>query len=159
MQRLRAIVEALSDTAGGLAGAAVLFLTGMVASGVVARSVFDAPFLFVEELSGYVVLVIVFLGLAHTMRADGHIRVDVLISNVGGPLRRALQVGCALMALVWSLAVMAGTWRLVEEYYTESIRSFAYLQVLLWIPGAFMVIGAALLALQCLALLLPVRPD
>jgi hypothetical protein len=50
--------------------------------------------------------------------------------------------------------VVAGTARLVHEYYTQSVLSFAYTQTPLWIPGSLMVVGALLLALQCVAMLL-----
>src|SRR5687768_1133664 len=111
MRRLAAVVEALSDAAGAVAGAATLLLTVMVTSGVAARRVFNAPFLFVEEFSGYVVLAIVFLGLAYTMRSGGHIRVDIVQDRVRGRARTALQGACLLVALAWSGFLVAGTWR------------------------------------------------
>jgi TRAP-type C4-dicarboxylate transport system permease small subunit len=157
MRRLAALVEALSDAAGAVAAAATLLLALMVTSGVAARRVFNAPFLFVEEFSGYVVLAIVFLGLAYTMRADGHIRVDIVQDRVRGRARTALQAACLLVALAWSGFVIAGTWRLVAEYYTQNVLSFAYLQTPLWIPGSLMVAGGILLALQCLAMLVRLR--
>jgi TRAP-type C4-dicarboxylate transport system permease small subunit len=157
MRRLAAVLEALSDAAGAVAAGATLLLTVMVTSGVAARRVFNAPFLFVEEVSGYVVLAIVFLGLAYTLRTGGHIRVDVVQDRLRGRARTALHVASLLIALVWSGFVVAGTWRLVSEYYTQNVLSFAYLQTPLWIPGSLMVVGGILLALQCVAMLLRVR--
>ena len=157
MRRLAALVEALSDAAGAAAAAAILLLTVMVTSGVAARRVFNAPFLFVEEVSGYAVLAIVFLGLAYTMRTDGHIRVDIVHERLRGRARTALQAACLLVALAWSCFVVLGTWRLVAEYYTQNVLSFAYLQTPLWIPGSLMVAGGVLLALQCFAMLVRLR--
>jgi TRAP-type C4-dicarboxylate transport system permease small subunit len=157
VRALAAAIDALSDAAGYLAAAAMLLLTGMVTAGVVARRVLNAPFLFVEELSGYVVLAIVFLGLAHTFRGGGHIRVDFLLGRTTGTARTALQAACLLVALAWAGFLLAGTWRLVHEYWTQGVRSFAYLQTPLWIPGSLMVVGAVLLVLQILSLL--THPD
>jgi TRAP-type C4-dicarboxylate transport system permease small subunit len=153
VRRLAAAVDALSDAAGAVAAAATVVLTVMVTAGVAARRVFNAPFLFVEELSGYLVLAIVFLGLATTLKAGGHIRVDILLGRATGAARVALQVGCLLVALVWAGFVVAGTARLLTEYWTQHVRSFAYLQTPLWIPATVMVAGAVLLFLQILALL------
>lgn len=153
MRRLAAAVDALSDAAGAVAGAATVVLTVMVTAGVAARRVFNAPFLFVEELSGYLVLAIVFLGLATTLRTGGHIRVDILLGRTTGAVRIALQVGCLLVALAWAGFVVAGTTRLLMEYWTQHVRSFAYLEAPLWIPASVMVAGAVLLVLQILALL------
>jgi TRAP-type C4-dicarboxylate transport system permease small subunit len=154
VRRLAAVLDALSTAAAAVAAAATLLLTLMVTSGVVARRVFNTPFLFVEELSGYVVLGIVFLGLAYTLRTGGHIRVDIVHDRLVGRARTALQAACLTLALVWAGFVVAGTARLVHEYYTQSVLSFAYTQTPLWIPGSLMVVGALLLALQCVAMLL-----
>ncbi|MBI2197118.1 MAG: TRAP transporter small permease [Candidatus Rokubacteria bacterium] len=157
MHRLAARIEWLSDAAAAVAGGATLGLTVMVASGVVARRVFNAPFLFVEELSGYVVLAIVFLGLAHTLRVGGHVRVELLINSVGGALRTALRGAAIVLAGVWAVFFLLAAMYQVSEFYTQGILSFAYLQTPLWVPGSFMVVGGLLLTLQCVALLLRLR--
>jgi TRAP-type C4-dicarboxylate transport system permease small subunit len=159
VRRLGRLAEALSDLGAGLAGVATLLLALMVAAGVVARRGLGAPLLFVEELSGYLVAGIVFLGLAHTFRTGGHIRVEVLLGRTRGPLRRFLQRGALALAVLWAALVLGGTARLVHEYLTQQVRSFAYLQTPLWMPGLAMVLGAALLLLQCLARLGGPEPD
>ncbi len=159
MHRLAARIEWLSDAAGAVAGAATLGLTVMVAAGVVARRVFNAPFLFVEELSGYVVLAIVFLGLAHTLRVGGHVRVELVIDSVGGAARTALRGAAIVLAGVWAVVFLLAATYQVSEFYTQGILSFAYLQTPLWVPGSFMVVGGLLLTLQCVALLLRLRDD
>jgi TRAP-type C4-dicarboxylate transport system permease small subunit len=159
VRRLAVFLDGLSTAAAAVAAAATLLLTVMVTSGVVARRVFNTPFLFVEELSGYVVLGIVFLGLAYTLRTGGHIRVDVVHDRLAGGARTALQAACLLLALAWAGFVVAGTARLVHEYYTQNVLSFAYTQTPLWIPGSLMVVGAVLLALQCVAMLLRLPHD
>jgi TRAP-type C4-dicarboxylate transport system permease small subunit len=153
VRRLAAAIDRLSDAAGAVAAAATLVLTFMVTAGVAARRVFNAPFLFVEEVSGYLVLAIVFLGLAATLKAGGHIRVDIVLGRTAGATRTALQVACLLAAGVWAGFVIAGAVRLLDEYWTQGVRSFAYLQTPLWIPATVMLAGAVLLLLQILALL------
>jgi TRAP-type C4-dicarboxylate transport system permease small subunit len=158
-RRLVGALETLSDVAGALAGATTLGLTVMVAAGVVARRVFNAPFLFVEELSGYAVLAIVFLGLAYTMKEGGHVRVEVIIERVRGRAHTGLQAACVVLAGFWAVVLLGGMVYQVSEYWTQRVLSFAYLQTPLWIPGSLMVVGAALLVLQCLALLLRLKRD
>ena len=153
MRRLAALTDRLADAAGAVAAAATLALTIMVAAGVVARRVLSAPFLFVEELSGYAVLLIVFLGLAHTMKAGGHVRVEVLVERVRGRAARLLHAATVILAAVWAVILLAATIYQTREYYTQDVLSFAYLQTPLWIPASLMVVGATLLVLQCLAFL------
>ncbi|MBI1737218.1 MAG: TRAP transporter small permease [Candidatus Rokubacteria bacterium] len=159
MRRLAALIGGLADAAGAVAAAATLALTLMVAAGVVARRVLSAPFLFVEELSGYAVLLIVFLGLAHTMKAGGHVRVEVLLERVRGRAGLVLRGAAVVLAGVWAVILMAGAIYQAHEYYTQDVLSFAYLQTPLWIPASLMVVGSTLLVLQCLALLLRVGGD
>jgi len=159
MRRLAALLEWLSDAAGTLAGVTTLGLTVMVAAGVVARRVFNAPFLFVEEVSGYAVLAIVFLGLAYTTKVGGHVRVEVVIERLTGRARTALEGACLLLAVAFAVVLLAAAVYQTREFYTQRVLSFAYLQTPLWIPGSLMVVGGALLVLQCVAALLRLGRD
>ena len=154
MRRLAALLDGLADAAGAVAAAATLALTLMVAAGVVARRLLAAPFLFVEELSGYAVLLIVFLGLAHTMKAGAHARVEVLLARVRGRAGVVMRAATIVLATVWAVILMSGAIYQAREYYTQDVLSFAYLQTPLWIPASLMVIGSTLLVLECLAMLL-----
>ena len=87
------------------------------------------------------------------------VRVEIVIDSVGGALRPLLQGASLLLAGLWAVVFLLATLYQVSEYYTQRILSFAYLQTPLWIPGSFMVVGGALLTLQCLALLLRLRRD
>jgi TRAP-type C4-dicarboxylate transport system permease small subunit len=154
MRPLVRAIETLSETAGYLAGATVLGLTALIASAVIARRVFGSPILAADELSGYLLLTIVFFGLAHTMKAGGHIRADIVLTHVPVKVREALETFAIVLALAFTLALLGGAWALVVEYYGHGTTSFKSLQVPLWIPGALLVAGAALLELQLAAQLL-----
>jgi TRAP-type transport system small permease protein len=158
MRPLVRAIETLSDTAGYLAGATLLGLTALIASAVVARRVFGAPFLATDEVSGYLVLAIVFFGLAHTMKAGGHIRVDIVLAHVPVTVRERLDALAIVLALTFTLALLGGAWALLAEYYRHGTTSFKSLQIPLWMPATLPVAGAALLALQLVAQLLRKLP-
>lgn len=147
-------LERLSEAGGYVAGAVAVLLTVLVAASVIARRLLNAPLLITEEISGYMVVAIVFLGLAYTMKAEGHIRADILLSHVPPRARAVLEIIATLIALGFAGLLLAGTWRLVAEFYTQGSLSFRYLQTPLWIPGSLLVVGSALLGLQLLAQLL-----
>ena len=92
-------LEFLSEAGGYVAGAVCVFLTALIAVAVISRRVFNAPLLITEEISGYMMLAIVFLGLAYTMKAEGHIRVDILLSSVPPGSRAVLETIATLLAL------------------------------------------------------------
>jgi TRAP-type C4-dicarboxylate transport system permease small subunit len=147
-------LEAVSEAAGSLAAIVVLGLTAFIASAVFCRRVLGAPILAADEISGYGLLAIVFLGLAYTMKAGGHIRADLVLEHVPTRVRCALETAATILALLFSLVLLLGCWGLVAEYYARGTLSFRYLQIPLWIPGTLLVVGAAILPLQLLARLL-----
>lgn len=151
MRRLIRCLEALSDGAGYAAGITVFGLTLLIAVGVFSRRVLGSPLLAVDEVSGYLLLAIVFLGLAHTMKAGGHIRADIVLAHVPAGVRGGLEVLATLLALLFALTLLVGNWALVAEYYGRGTLSFKYLQIPLWIPASLLVGGVGLLLLQLVA--------
>ena len=137
-----------------MAGAVSVLLTILVTAGVIARRVLNAPLLITEEISGYMVVAIVFLGLAYTMKMEGHIQVDILLSQLRPRARAALETVATLIGLGFAGLLIAAAWRLWVGFYTQGTLSFWYLQTPLWIPSSLLVIGAALLGLQLVAQLL-----
>lgn len=154
MRRLVRALEGLSQAAGHLAGLVVLGLTLFVAVAVFSRRVLGAPILSADEVSGYLLLAIVFLGLAYTMKAGGHIRSDIVLAHVPAGVRGGLEALATCLGLLFALALLAGVWALVSEYYTRGTLSFKDLQIPLWIPGVLLIVGGVLLVSQLLARLL-----
>lgn len=151
MRRLIRCLEALSDGAGYAAGITVFGLTLLISAGVFSRRVLGSPILALDEVSGYCLLAIVFLGLAHTMKAGGHIRADIVLAHVPAGVRGGLEVLATLLALLFALTLLVGNWALVAEYYGRGTLSFKYLQIPLWIPASLLVVGVGLLLLQLVA--------
>jgi TRAP-type C4-dicarboxylate transport system permease small subunit len=154
MRGLVRALEALSEACGYVAGTVVLGLTAFIAAAVFARRVLGTPILATDEVSGYLLLTIVFLGIAYTMKAGGHIRADILLSHVPSRVRTGLELLATALALVFAAALLAGNWTLAAEYYTRGTLSFRYLQTPLWLPASLLVVGSAILLLQLAAQLL-----
>ncbi|MFQ5829849.1 MAG: TRAP transporter small permease subunit [Candidatus Methylomirabilia bacterium] len=154
MRRLIRALEAISEAAGALAALVVLGLTLFITSAVFSRRVLGSPILAADEVSGYFLLAIVFLGLAYTMKSGGHIRSDIVLAHVPPRMRGGLETLATLLALAFALVLLAGNWRLIAQYYTRGTLSFRYLQIPLWIPGILLVAGAAVLVVQLVAQLL-----
>lgn len=154
MRRVVRTLELLAEVAGYAGGGMVFALTILITAGVVSRRVLGAPLLAVDEISGYLLLAIVFLGLGYTMKAGGHIRSDVLLAHVPAGVRGALEMLATLLALAFTMALLAGAWSIVAEYYRRGTLSFKYLQIPLWIPASLLLVGVAVLLLQLVASLL-----
>jgi len=132
-----------------LAGLAGLAATCMITFGVTMRYFFGRPQVFVDELATFLLVVVVFCGLAHTFRSNGHITVDLLSSRLEPGPRAWLRV---ITLLLGSSFVGIVAWQTLEA----TLRAYRLGRVSvvmlypLWIPHLFMPLGLALLLLAML---------
>ena len=105
---------------------------------------------FVAEWSAFLVIFMVFAGLAHTLRAGGHITVNLLFDRLPFRLQRALALMNALIAgsvLVY-MAYRGVLWMMLS--YKRGITSTSVIKTPLWIPNSFVVFGLVLFAVAVL---------
>jgi TRAP-type C4-dicarboxylate transport system permease small subunit len=107
---------------GFLAGSALLLIVGLMgAADVVSTNIFLRPIPGTVELSGALLAVIVFLGLAEAQARGSHIVIDVATQSMGPRMKRisgviSLALAGALMGLVaWQTTRLAiNSWGLRE---------------------------------------------
>lgn len=152
MKKAERVFNRLVNTLTSLLGnASVVCLAAvglLVNVAVVMRYVFNAPFHFTEEISGYLVVAIVFLGLADTLRAEKHIRIDVVFVHLPRGIRNTLQIISFVLGLIFAIVFAWFTGHTVLTSYEIGMTSYGLWQVPLYLPQIFMPIGLALLALQ-----------
>lgn len=144
-------ISLLSTIGGVVAGAFTLLLCLMIMVSVIARYVFNRPFMYIDDIATYLLAGVIFLGLAYTLRDGGHIRVEIFVSRLKPRVRASLRLATAIIALAWVVPLLIGISDTWTRYFTENVRSIGLLQFPLWIPGLILVIGAALLLLQLIA--------
>jgi TRAP-type C4-dicarboxylate transport system permease small subunit len=88
----------------------VITMMGLTTIDVTARYVFNSPTLWADEMSSYLLIAIVFMGLAPNVRHDGHIRIDVLTNLVSGSTRVALEVFAYAAGVIFSILMLLGVW-------------------------------------------------
>jgi len=136
---------------GGYLGAACLFgLTLLILTEIASRNLLNKNIAVAWEYSSYLMGAGFLFGAAVTLRAGGHIRVSLLLANVGAGAKRLLEIasaagGTALTGfLAWSL--LQFTIRAFERGQTSASSD-----TLLWIPQSLIVAGAIILSLQMAA--------
>lgn len=122
------------------AGVAALLLAALFAMGfaeIVLRSAFGISLHFVVEYSGYLLVLVLFLGSGWTFSQGGHIRVTLLSEQIPPSVRRVLDLMCTALALVISgvLAISLvdyalGTWSRGTVSYFASETPLAVPQML-----------------------------
>ena len=137
-------------------GALFLLLALYTTYDVLARR-FGGPFSGVtDEISGYALALGAAWGLAYTLRAGGHVRVDVLFEYFGKGLRRALDALAMAIMMVFAATVSLYLWKLVGSSYAIGATGHSIIQTPQWLPQAVMASGYSLLAVVSLTSLVAV---
>ena len=87
------MIAGLARAAALLAGVAALAMAVFISADVLLRYFFNSPLLFVEEVAGFLQVLVVFGGLASTFRAGAHVRVDLATAHLPRALRAWVRVG------------------------------------------------------------------
>ncbi|MBL8665282.1 MAG: TRAP transporter small permease [Polyangiaceae bacterium] len=143
-----AIVDGLITACGLLAAVIVAALAGCVALEVVMRYFFGAPTRWVIEFSEYAMLWLAFLSGAWVLRAEGHVRVEMLTEALAPRWQRRAHVVTS-----WVGAGVCAVLCWVTTAYVLRIREtgeilFKSVPVEKWAIMAVMPPGLALLAIQ-----------
>lgn len=145
----RSIVDrAVAGTTYGLAALGVACVVAMmiVTTGdVVARYVFNRPSMWADEIASYLLIAIVFLGLAENVRQGSHIRIDVVTNLLTPRLRLVLEVVAYSIGIVFTAVLISGTWTRFDNFWMRRIVSDSPLMTPLWIAMVPVVAGAAAL--------------
>jgi TRAP-type C4-dicarboxylate transport system permease small subunit len=144
-------VGALGTAAMAVSCAATVGMTVLITVEVLGRSFFRVSTLISDEMSGYLLVVLTFFGLADSLRSDSFIRVEFLYGHLSVRARRRLDVLLLVIALAYTALLTRYFWSFVAESYRFGSTSIYFTATPLWIPQTFMALGASLLVLEILA--------
>lgn len=139
---IRRTLDLIFGISGGLAVAFLVMIAALTVSQAVAR-LFGTMVPSADDFAGFCMAGAVFIGLAHTLRAGGHIRVLVVLNSLGPRVRRVTEMGCSLFAalavgvLTWYTGDMIVTTRQLGEY------TLGLVPIPKWIPMLTMLVGLA----------------
>lgn len=154
MSRLAALLEGLC-TAGAFLSALCIALTVLlIIFEIFLRSVFGVSTLVSSEFSGYLLVGIVAMGLAYTLKHEAHIRITLIWDNLPPNWKNRLDilVGCSSVLITCFIIYHA----LILVYKTQQrgITADTMVQTPLWIPQTAIPVGFILLLLQLLNFIL-----
>jgi TRAP-type C4-dicarboxylate transport system permease small subunit len=155
-KKLLTIIDRLAKLDGWLGALCLVLLCLLMISGIVVRTLStvvhwmpkDIPIAW--EYSSYLMAVTFTFGAALTLRAGGHIRVRMFLSNASPPVVRILECISAAAGFAFATFFAIAMTHFSYGAFVTDERSLAS-NTPLWIPQAFVAFGAVLLALQLLA--------
>ena len=147
-------ISLISQFAAAIGAGVVLLMMSVVAYSVINRYILGTPITWTDELSGYLVVALVMLGAADALRRGDHISVDLITSRLKDRGQRFAEIWGYIMVLFFALALLLSSKKTIEYSINFGILSEGYLEVPIWIPQSFLVLGGLLLFLVALVKLI-----
>lgn len=97
------------------------------------------------EFVGYCMVATSFLGLAYTLRKDGHIRVSILLKSVPNNLYKTFELICLALGTAFLAFVVYHSGLFVYDSYKYDDLSAGIIAVPLYIPQLFMLLGLVIM--------------
>jgi TRAP-type C4-dicarboxylate transport system permease small subunit len=144
-------VNRVSQFLAYLAMGGVFAMMMLVVIDVAMRAVANQSTLIAEEMGGYLLVLIAYLGMAEAYRLGRHIRVDIVTARLPGRLRAWLDL---VLCIVGLAALIIVVWRVVIMVYRSYAADVIIPGIFLtpvFLPQTLVIIGLAALALQCAA--------
>lgn len=152
MHKITKILDSITDIlSGALQGLLVFLLMVMVLVEVLTRYVMQNPLSIADEIGGYMLVSITFLGLAYTWKEQGHVRVELVTNLLPVKVRKILRFITLLVAAVFCYPMIVGCYGLLQDSLLFGVRSGSWMRIPLVYPQALLLIGSVLLLLQLIS--------
>jgi tripartite ATP-independent transporter DctM subunit len=151
-------IDRLSELTGSLATLAILTMMSIVCWAVFSRYVLGEPTSWVTEIATYVLVGMVFVGLAAAQKSGSHIQVELVANALPAPLREAVDITANWIGLFF--AVFA-TWQMIVfngQEYVHDTRDWGLLGTPQWLPELAVSIGYVAFSLAIVADICRARP-
>ena len=143
---MRRILDALYDSAAGIAALFMVALLIMVLLSILGRQLhFHLPG--TDAYAGYLMAGSGFLALAHTLKRGEHIRVTLLLSALTGRTKKGMEIWAFGFASALSTLFAYYCCRLAWQSHTFHDISTSSDATPLWLPQIAMALGTVILAL------------
>ena len=126
---------------------------------VVSRYVLRNPLILSDELGGYALVAISFLGLAYCGMEKGHIRITFIVERLTPRTAGWIRVVTLALGLVFLAVAAWVSWQFLADSFTRNMRSNSMLMTPLKWPQMALPIGFTLFAVVALAQLLAAIAD
>jgi TRAP-type C4-dicarboxylate transport system permease small subunit len=152
LQGIVKVIEKVTDVLSGYLQAGIIFfLMVMLLVEVLTRYILRSPLSVADEMGGYLLVAITFMGLAYTWKEKGHVRVSLLISRLPDKFGRQLRFITLILATVFTLPLIKACYDLISDSLLFESRSGSWLRTPLAYPQTILLIGATMLFLQLVA--------
>lgn len=157
------IIDNISAKLNGLSSTFIAIITIFILAEIIARKFFNYGFMFVLEVSSYLLAASWFLSAAYTLRTNGHVRVNLFINILNDRVSRIIDIVATILGIGLCVVLFRAVFILASDSFFFQKTSFSPLRAPLYIPQSFVAFGMFLMLLQMimrlLLLLINEKPD
>jgi len=113
----------------------------IISVGTMFRFLLSYPLSFVEEYSGYLLVIMGFLAIAPAFRRNAHVDVNIVTRLLPMKVKVRLKIVVTCLALFVAAILLWVSITLCWENYSNHIVSSTVMEVPLWIPQLFIPVG------------------
>lgn len=147
LRALARVVSVLTGLAMALSAIGLLFSFTLIGWAVVMRYVFNAAPIWVDEAVGFLLVAIVLLGAAQTLRRGEHIGVDLLVGTLSRTGRRWAAAWAAVATAVFAAMLIINGWETAALARMLGLLTEGSLEWPTWWLMLLMPVGGTLLLL------------
>ncbi len=145
---MRHLIERLNIALAFIAGISMLVLMGITTNEVIRRYFFNAPTSWSLEMSEYLLVVCVYLGMAFSIQRGAHVSVPLIYNYLSRRIQKILDVTTSILLLVFWLVLLWQTLGMAIDYLIRHVRSETTLAFPLFYPMLIVAIGSFTSAVQ-----------
>jgi TRAP-type C4-dicarboxylate transport system permease small subunit len=130
---------------------AAILLVGMtflVGTDITLRYLFYRPLGWVKEVSEYILVVLGFLVAAWILKDDGHVKMDLVLSNVSPRAQTMMNIITSFISVIVVLIITWFSLRVTFQFYKTKLLTPSVLEPPKWILITPIFVGSLLLTIQ-----------
>lgn len=139
---------------GRLATLLILVAFALTIYSIFMRYVLTKPVVWIDELTGYILVALIMFGVTEAYRTHSHIAIDLLTGRLQGFAKRIKDAWSDICVIGFSLVLGISTWDAIEFARTFGSYSPGEIEIQTWVPQIPMLLAAILLGLFALARLI-----
>ncbi len=159
IQKLIGIIRKVSDAGAFLSSLFMILITVLIGLEVLLRSVFDTTTHISTEYSTYFFIALVSLGLAYTMRENGHIRITLFTGRLKGKAKKIQEIITTFVALLISLFLFYYSVLMTYETYSLGMKADTVSETPIYLSQIAVPLGVLLLNIELAGRLLRIIYD
>lgn len=145
-------VQLVSSFGSSVAKFCIFAIMSLVGVDVFCRYILNRPLLWTDEVNGFLVVAIGFLGAAETLRQGKHIVIEVITERLNPRRQLWLKLVTSLISTIFLSIFCVHCAVMVQLSFVRKVTTPSVLLSPLWIPQMVMLIGAVILTLQMFTL-------